>query len=87
MVVVRWNDATHGADLRGRVAQGEVRLDQLDPTTLWNLAVAHYSETIPEGQNARQTVTARFRRILQRIRSELDLQGARRIAGGGKKFS
>jgi hypothetical protein len=86
-MVVRWNDSTHGADLRGRVAQGEVRLDQLDPATLWNLAVAHYSETIPEGQNAKQTVTARFRRILQQIRSELEFQGARRRAGGGKEFS
>ncbi len=49
-MVVRWNDSTHGAHLRGLVASGEVRLDQLDPNTLWNLAVTHFGETVPPGQ-------------------------------------
>ena len=82
--MVRWDDNTHGADLRARVARGEVSLAQLDPTTLYNLTAAHYPETIPQGANVRQTVIQRMRRILVRIRSELDLQGARRRAVAGR---
>ena len=83
----RWVDATDGADLRNRVARGEIRLDQLDPQTLFNIAVAYYPETIPQGAHARNTVIQRFRRILLRIRSELEQQGARRRAAGGNDFS
>ena len=80
--MVRWNESTHGADLRARVARSEVRIDDLSPNTLYNLTVAHYPETIPEGQFARNTVVQRMRRILLRIRAELDQQGGRRRAAG-----
>ena len=79
----RWVDATDGADLRNRVARGEIRLDQLDPETLFNIAVTYYPETIPQGPHARNTVIQRFCRILLRIRSELEQQGARRRAAVG----
>lgn len=78
--MVRWDDNTHGADLRARVARGEVRLDQLTPDYLFDVTAAHYPETIPPGPNARQTVIQRMRRLLLRIRSELEQQGARRRA-------
>ena len=81
-IMVRWNESTHGADLRARVARSEVRIDDLSPNTLYNLTVAHYPETIPEGQFARNTVVQRMRRILLRIRAELDQQGGRRRAAG-----
>ena len=78
MVHERWNDATHGADLRNRVASSEVRLDQLDPDTLFNIAATHYRNTIPQGAHARNTVIQRMRKVLLRIRSELEQQGSRR---------
>lgn len=85
--MVRWDDTIHGADLRGRVARGEVHLDDLAPDTLFNITAAHYPETIGEGQHARSTVIQRMRRLLLRIRAELDQQGARRRAAGrGKKI-
>ena len=80
--MVRWNDSTHGADLRGHVARNEVRLDDLSPKTLYELALAHYPETISSGANARNTVIQRMRKILLRIREELEQQGARRRAAG-----
>jgi hypothetical protein len=82
--MVRWNESTHGADLRARVARSEVRIDDLSPNTLYNLTAAHYPETIPEGQFARNTVVQRMRRILLRIRAELDQQGGRRRAAAGE---
>ncbi len=79
----RWVDATNGADLRNRVARGEVRLDDLSPDALFNIGVTYYPDTIPAGQHARNTVIQRFRRLLLRIRAELDQQGARRRAAAG----
>ena len=85
--MVRWDDTTHGADLRARVSRGEVRLDDLTPDTLFNITATHYSTTIPEGPNSRSTVVHRMRKLLLRIQAELDQQGARRrAAGGGKKI-
>ena len=83
-IVQRWNDATHGADLRNCVSRGEILLDDLTPGTLFNIASTYYSDTIPNGDHARNTVIQRFRRLLLRIREELEQQGARRRAAGKK---
>jgi hypothetical protein len=71
--MVRWDDNTHGRDLRDRIARGEVSLVDLAPNTLHNLTAAHYPETIPQGTNTRQTVIQRMRRVLLRIRACLEL--------------
>ena len=75
-----WVDVTNRADLQNHVAQGEVRLDDLSPNTLFNIGVAYYPDTIPAGQHARNTIIQRFCHLLLQIRAKLDQQGARRRA-------
>ena len=80
--MARWINATHGADLRNRVEQGQIRIDDLSTDALWKIGLTYYPETISKLPSAKSNCVARFRKLFLRIREERAQQGVRRRAGG-----